>query len=149
MSITRRRHGSTKSLASRSREPDVGTPFVSDSTSTRSSWRDCGPDGARGNDARLCGTSDGVVPMIPKITLTDAPTPEMRKAIVEPLVEFNHSRIGKPETYRPLAILLSQPESDEILGGLYGVTAFSYLHVDLLFVTESMPCICSVLELIT
>jgi len=27
--------------------------------------------------------------MIPKITLTDAPTPEMRKAIVEPLVEFN------------------------------------------------------------
>ena len=39
--------------------------------------------------------------MIPKITLTDAPTPEMRKAIVEPLVEFNHSRIGKPETYRP------------------------------------------------
>jgi len=26
----------------------------------------------------------------------------MRKAIVEPLVEFNHSRIGKPETYCPL-----------------------------------------------
>jgi GNAT superfamily N-acetyltransferase len=76
--------------------------------------------------------------MIPKITLTDAPTPEMRKAIVEPLVEFNHSRIGKPETYRPLAILLSPPESDEIVGGLYGVTAFSYLHVDLLFVPESM-----------
>ena len=76
--------------------------------------------------------------MIPKITLTDAPTPEMRKAIVEPLVEFNHRRIGKPETYRPLAILLSPPESDEILGGLYGVTAFSYLHVDLLFVPESM-----------
>src|SRR6266849_6338477 len=50
-----------------------------------------------------------------------------------------HSRIGKPETYRPLAILLSQPGSDEILGGLYGLTAFSYLHVDLLFVPESMP----------
>ncbi len=67
--------------------------------------------------------------MIPKITLTDAPTPEMRKAIVEPLVEFNHSRIGKPETYRPLAILLSEPGSDEIVGGLHGVTAFSYLWI--------------------
>jgi GNAT superfamily N-acetyltransferase len=79
--------------------------------------------------------------MIPKITLTDAPTPQMRKAIVEPLVEFNHMRIGKPETYRPLVILLSQPESDEIVGvvgGLYGSTSFSYLHVDLLFVPESV-----------
>jgi GNAT superfamily N-acetyltransferase len=76
--------------------------------------------------------------MIPKITLIDAPTPEMRKAIVEPLVEFNHSRIGKPQTYRPLVILLSHPGSDEVVGGLHGVTAFSYLWIDLLFVPESM-----------
>ena len=76
--------------------------------------------------------------MIAKVTLTDAPTPEMRKAIVEPLIEFNHSRIGKPETYRPLAILLSDPESDEIVGGPYGSTAFSTLWVYLLFVPESM-----------
>ncbi len=96
------------------------------------------PQGAMDAAENPCGTSDGVEPMIPKITLTDAPTPEMRKAIVEPLVEFNHSRIGKPETYRPLVILLSHPGSDEIVGGLYGVTAFSYLHVDLLFVPESM-----------
>jgi GNAT superfamily N-acetyltransferase len=76
--------------------------------------------------------------MIPKITMTDAPTPEMRKAIVEPLIEFNHSRIGKPETYRALAILLSDPRSHEIVGGLYGSTAFSHLWVDLLLVPESM-----------
>jgi len=76
--------------------------------------------------------------MIPKITLTDAPTPQMRQAIVEPLVEFNHSRIGKPETYRPLVILLSHPESDDIVGGLYGSTAFSHLWIDILFVTESV-----------
>jgi len=76
--------------------------------------------------------------MIPKITLTDAPTPQMRQAIVEPLVEFNHSRIGKPETYRPLVILLSHPESDDIVGGLYGSTAFSHLWIDLLFVPESV-----------
>lgn len=76
--------------------------------------------------------------MTPKMTLTDAPTPEMRKAIVDPLVAFNHSRIGKPETYRPLAILLSHQESDEVVGGLHGLTAFSYLWIDLLFVPESM-----------
>ena len=76
--------------------------------------------------------------MIPKMTLMDAPTPQMRQAIVEPLVEFNHSRIGKPETYRPLVILLSHPESDDIVGGLYGSTAFSHLWIDLLFVPESV-----------
>lgn len=76
--------------------------------------------------------------MIAKITLTDTPTAEMRKAILEPLVEFNHDRIGRPETYRSLVILLSPPESDETIGGLWGVTAFSHLWVDLLFVPESM-----------
>ena len=76
--------------------------------------------------------------MIPNITLTDAPTPQMWKAIAEPLAEFNNSRIGKPETYRPLVILLSDPETAEIVGGLYGSTLFSYLRVDLLFVPESM-----------
>jgi GNAT superfamily N-acetyltransferase len=76
--------------------------------------------------------------MIPKITLIDTPTPQMRKAIVDPLVEFNHRRMGKPETYRPLVILLSPPESDEIVGGLYGSTAFSHLWVDVLFVPESV-----------
>jgi GNAT superfamily N-acetyltransferase len=78
------------------------------------------------------------VPMIPKITLTDAPTPQMWQAIVEPLVEFNNSRIGKPEAYRPLVILLSDPDTTQIVGGLYGSTLFSYLRVDLLFVPESM-----------
>lgn len=76
--------------------------------------------------------------MIPKITLTDAPTPQMRKAILEPLVEFNHSRLGGPETYRSLVVLLSHPDSDEIVGGLYGATAFSHLWIELLFVPEPM-----------
>jgi GNAT superfamily N-acetyltransferase len=76
--------------------------------------------------------------MIPKITLTDVPTPQMWKAIVEPLVEFNNGRIGRPEVNRPLIILLSDPITDEIVGGLYGSTLFSYLRIDLLFVPESM-----------
>jgi GNAT superfamily N-acetyltransferase len=37
-----------------------------------------------------------------------------------------------------LVILLSDPDSDVIVGGLHGATMFSYLWIDLLFVPESM-----------
>jgi GNAT superfamily N-acetyltransferase len=84
------------------------------------------------------GQAGGECAVIPKITLTDAPTPRMWRPIVEGLVKFNNSCTGKPETQRPLVILLSDPQSDEIVGGLYGSTIFSCLRVDLLFVPESM-----------
>jgi predicted acetyltransferase/GNAT superfamily N-acetyltransferase len=96
------------------------------------------PHGTIGAAESPFRTEGRIVPVIPKITMTDAPTPQMREAIRDPLVEFNHSRIGKPEISRPLAILLSHPESDDIIGGLYGSTFFSHLWVDLLFVPESM-----------
>jgi GNAT superfamily N-acetyltransferase len=76
--------------------------------------------------------------MIPKITLTDAPTPEMRQAIVDGLGAFNRSRIGISVEPRPLALLLSEPDSDGVAGGLYGTTWMSYLQVNLLFVPEKM-----------
>jgi GNAT superfamily N-acetyltransferase len=78
------------------------------------------------------------MPMIPKITLTDAPAPEMYKAIADALTSFNGSRLGTPYAPRPLVLLLSDPDNDDIVGGLYGSTGFSYLHVNLLFVPESM-----------
>jgi GNAT superfamily N-acetyltransferase len=80
----------------------------------------------------------GSTTMMPKITLTDAPTPEMREAIAGRLLEFNSSRVGNPEPPRPLVLVLSDPASGEILGGLYGWTWMSYLQVHLLFVPESM-----------
>ena len=76
--------------------------------------------------------------LLPKITMTDAPTPDMRKAIAGPLVAFNAASIGRTENYSPLVILLSDPVTDDIVGGLHGGTMFSYLHVDLLFVPENM-----------
>src|ERR1700730_17583088 len=69
-----------------------------------------------------------------KITMTDAPSAEMRSAIDNPLTGFNEMQFGRPLDYRPLAILLSDPATDEIVGGLLGATIFSYLHVDTLFV---------------
>jgi GNAT superfamily N-acetyltransferase len=76
--------------------------------------------------------------MMPNITMTDEPTHEMWKAVVAPLVAFNHQRTGRPEMFRPLVLLLSDPGSGDIVGGLYGSTLFSYLRVDLLFVPEAM-----------
>ncbi len=76
--------------------------------------------------------------MMPKITLTDAPTPEMRQAIEDGLGAFNSSRIGISVEPRPLAVLLSDPDSDAVVGGLYGSTWMSYLQVNLLFVPEKM-----------
>jgi GNAT superfamily N-acetyltransferase len=76
--------------------------------------------------------------MPPEITLTDAPSADMRKAILDPLLRFNQAQAGVIEDYRALAILISDPETHEILGGLWGGTIFSQLHIDLLFVPEPL-----------
>jgi GNAT superfamily N-acetyltransferase len=76
--------------------------------------------------------------MIPKITLTDAPTPEMWTAIADPLLAFNCSQIGRSDTPHSLVLLLHSPDGDDIVGGLYGMTWISYLYVNLLFIPESM-----------
>ena len=76
--------------------------------------------------------------MQPTLTLTDAPEPHIRQAIAAPLIQFNNSRASQPEDYRFLVIVLSNPYTDEILGGLWGATNFAHLHVDLLFVPEPL-----------
>jgi hypothetical protein len=46
----------------------------------------------------------------------------MRRAIAGPLGRFNETQTGQLEDYRPLAILVSHPDTAEILGGLWGET---------------------------
>jgi GNAT superfamily N-acetyltransferase len=72
------------------------------------------------------------------IKIAAAPTLEMRKAIATPLVRFNELQASRPEDFRLLAIPLSDRSTKEIVGGLWGSTMFSHLHVDLLFVPEAM-----------
>jgi GNAT superfamily N-acetyltransferase len=76
--------------------------------------------------------------MQPKLTMTAAPESGVREAIVGPLIAFNNSRASQPESYRPLVIILSDHDTGEILGGLWGATNFSYMHVDLLFVPDNL-----------
>jgi GNAT superfamily N-acetyltransferase len=70
--------------------------------------------------------------------MTDKPAPHVRGAIVGPLIDFNNSHASQPESYRPLVITLSDPQTSEILGGLWGETNFAHLHIDLLFVPETL-----------
>lgn len=76
--------------------------------------------------------------MRPKITLTDEPSSEALQTMTRLITQFNEVASGRPNDFRPLAILVSDPESDETLGGLWGWTSFSFLHIDLLYLPESL-----------
>jgi GNAT superfamily N-acetyltransferase len=76
--------------------------------------------------------------MKPTITITDKPEAAAAKALSQLLLHFNNERSGYAFDYRPLAILITEPQTNEILGGLWGGTSYAYLHIDLLFVPESM-----------
>jgi len=76
--------------------------------------------------------------MFPKITLTDKPDYGVLGKISELITKFNEAGSGRPSDHRPLAIILSHPETAETLGGLWGGTSFSFLHIDLLYIPEEM-----------
>ena len=76
--------------------------------------------------------------MTPKITLTDTPDDGMLKTLGKKLMDFNEVRSGRPLDFRSLTIFLTHPETNELLGGLWGGTAYSYLHIELLYLPEDL-----------
>ena len=60
----------------------------------------------------------------------------VRKAIVDPLVAYNQLKTGRND-HRPLVIAVETADR-EVLGGLWGRTAYDWLFVELLFVPESL-----------
>jgi len=74
----------------------------------------------------------------PKITLTDTPDDGMLKALAKKLMEFNRVRSGHPHDYRSLTIFVMHPDTDELLGGLWGGTAYSHLHIELLYLPKDL-----------
>ena len=76
--------------------------------------------------------------MKPKITLTDAPDDGMIKALAKKLMDFNQVGSGRSLDYRSLTIFLTHPDTEELLGGLWGGTAYSYLHIELLYLPEDL-----------
>lgn len=74
----------------------------------------------------------------PQITLTDSPDEMFLDQITRLLSQFNEVSSGRLYDGRRLAIVMRHPENKETLGGLWGSTSYSYLHVDAVFVPEPM-----------
>ncbi|WP_081983134.1 GNAT family N-acetyltransferase [Streptacidiphilus albus] len=67
---------------------------------------------------------------LPEIVVTDAPTAEEVALVSDALDAFNVQAAGVDDR-RPLAVLLRDPQTHRVLGGLTGRTSLGLLFVDL------------------
>ncbi len=75
--------------------------------------------------------------MEPIFELTDAPPPGAFQKLWAPLLIFNEKTVGEA-TSRTLAILLKDPNTEEVIGGLWGRSLWGSLLVDIVFVPEAL-----------
>lgn len=75
--------------------------------------------------------------MNPVVTLTDAPDREAEHAIESGLARYNAEQAGIADS-RPLAVLVSDPVTLEVVGGLLGRTSLGVLFVDLFFLPDAL-----------
>ena len=71
------------------------------------------------------------------ITLTDAPHDDERAVIADGLRAYNEAQAGSSDS-RALALLVSDPETKKVVGGLLGRTSLGLLRVELFFLPESL-----------
>lgn len=70
------------------------------------------------------------------IRLIQEPDEALRKVIGESLMAYNFTKTGRKD-YRPLALAV-EDDRGQVIGGLWGRTAYDWLFVELLFVPESL-----------
>jgi len=70
------------------------------------------------------------------IRTTETIDEAVHSAILDPLVAHNERETGIKD-HRPLAVLVSDADNN-VIGGLWGRTAWGWLFVELLFVPESL-----------
>ena len=70
------------------------------------------------------------------IRLTDVPEAATRQTILDSLVAYNRAKSGRDDP-RPL-ILAIEDSASQVVGGLWGRTAYDWLYVELLIVPESL-----------
>jgi GNAT superfamily N-acetyltransferase len=73
----------------------------------------------------------------PRLELTDAPPPGAQEVLVAGLVAESGAALGEPFAARPLAVLLRDPETDAVQGGLLGRTDKGWLFVQFLFLPQA------------
>lgn len=76
--------------------------------------------------------------MTPRFTLTDTHDTEKIKTLANKLMNFNTASSGVPLDHRALTIYVTDPVTDELLGGLWGGTAYSALHIELVYLPEDL-----------
>jgi GNAT superfamily N-acetyltransferase len=73
----------------------------------------------------------------PRIEIVETDVmPEHEASILRPLLEYN-SRAARHASYEEFAILLRDPDSDDVTGGLYGQFDHGWAFVKLLIVPEA------------
>lgn len=70
------------------------------------------------------------------LTLSAEADEQIRHAITRPLLEFNTAQAG-PSGHQPLVVAIRNGE-DEVIGGLWGATAYGWLYIQLLLVPEAL-----------
>src|SRR5690242_20028511 len=73
----------------------------------------------------------------PRIVVDERPDPALHEAIGDLLDSFNDSKIG-PVTAEQLAIVVRDPDTDALIGGLWGRSAVGWMYVELLVVAENL-----------
>jgi GNAT superfamily N-acetyltransferase len=72
-----------------------------------------------------------------RLEVTDAPPADAEAAIRDGLSDYNLQKAGYRD-HRPLAILVSDPDTGAVVGGLLGRTSFGLLYVDRFFLPENL-----------
>jgi GNAT superfamily N-acetyltransferase len=75
--------------------------------------------------------------MEPKYELTDNPPPSAFQQLWAPLIKFNEDAVGNANACT-LAILLKEPTTDELIGGLWARSLWGSLYIDIMFVPEAL-----------
>jgi GNAT superfamily N-acetyltransferase len=73
----------------------------------------------------------------PTITLTDGPNDDESAVIADGLRAYNEAQAGNSDS-RALAILVRDPETKKVVGGLLGRTSLGLLRVERFFLPESL-----------
>jgi GNAT superfamily N-acetyltransferase len=69
--------------------------------------------------------------------VTEAIEDRHRDLIADRLADYNESKAGYRD-FRPLAVLVSDPQNGEVVGGLYGRTSLGLMYIDRFFLPESI-----------
>lgn len=75
--------------------------------------------------------------MQPKYELAENPPPDAFKTIWASLLRFNEDAVGNASACT-LAILLKEPTTDELIGGLWARSLWGSLYIDMMFVPETL-----------